>query len=47
MRSKDDYAETHVLDEGAKVLLHKMRNYVPKAYHDVLGWDEKGGGAAS
>ena len=44
VRSKDDYAETHVLDEGAKVLLHKMRNYVPKAYHDVLGWDEGGGG---
>ena len=46
VRSKDDYAETHVLDEGARVLLYKMRRFVPEAYHDVLGWDVKewGGG---
>ena len=45
VRSKDDYAETHVLDEGARVLLYKMRKFVPEAYHDVLGWDEEGGGS--
>ena len=44
VRGEDDYAETHVLDEGARTLLHKMRRFVPRAYHDVLGWDEGGGG---
>ncbi len=46
VRGQDDYAETHVLDEGARTLLYKMRRFVPEAYHDVLGWDEGGGGAA-
>lgn len=44
VRGEDDYAETHVLDEGAKALLHKMRRFVPRAYHDVLGWEDGGGG---
>lgn len=44
VRGQDDYAETHVLDEGARTLLYKMRKFVPDAYHDVLGWDEKDGG---
>ncbi len=39
VRSADDYAETHVLDEGARVLVNKMRRYVPRAYHDAFGWE--------
>ena len=38
VRSEDDYCDTHVLDESAERLLTSMRKFVPKAYHDALGW---------
>jgi len=38
VRGENDYCDTHVLDESANRLLTSMRNYVPKAYHDALGW---------
>ena len=39
IRSENDYAETHVLDESCYILLSKMRRFVPKAYWDSLGWN--------
>ncbi len=40
IRSENDYAETHVLDESCYTLLSKMRRFVPKAYWDSLGWND-------
>jgi len=33
-----DHAVTYCLDPSALLLIQQMRPYVPKAYHDVLGW---------
>lgn len=38
VRGQDDYCDTHVLDGAAQSLLVRMKKYVPKAYHDSLGW---------
>ena len=38
VRGEGDYCDTHVLDGMAEQLLKKNRGFVPKAYHDVLGW---------
>ena len=40
IRSEDDWAVTYVLDSAVQNLLYNSRNLVPKAYHDVLGWNE-------
>lgn len=36
IRNIDDYAETFVLDTRVQELIHKMKNKIPKAYHDIL-----------
>ena len=39
IRNENDYAITHVLDEAVILLLNRMKRFVPKAYHDSLGWE--------
>lgn len=39
IRNEKDWANTHVLDSMAQVLLNKNKQLVPKAYHDILGWN--------
>ena len=38
VRGDGDYCDTHVLDGNALSLLKGHKGMVPKAYHDVLGW---------
>lgn len=38
VRNENDWAVTHVIDSGAEKLLNRMKDRVPKAYYDVLGW---------
>ena len=40
IRGDGDYCDTHVLDGNAWNLLDKHKDMVPKAYHDVLGWEK-------
>ncbi|WP_255464485.1 ATP-dependent DNA helicase [Nitrosopumilus sp. b1] len=40
IRSNQDWAVTYVLDSAVEYLLYSARNLVPKAYHDVLGWND-------
>ena len=39
VRGDGDYCDTHVLDSNALDLLEKNKDMVPKAYHDILGWE--------
>lgn len=39
IRHEKDFAVTYVLDGAAERLIKNMEKYVPKAYYDVLGWD--------
>ena len=39
IRNDKDYAVTYVLDGSVIQLLERMRKFVPKAYHDSLGWE--------
>lgn len=36
VRNETDYAKTYVLDGNAKVLLHRMKDHIPKSFHDVI-----------
>jgi Rad3-related DNA helicase len=40
IRSKDDWADTYVLDSAVEPLLNNSKNLVPRSYYDVFGWDE-------
>jgi len=39
IRNDNDWAVTYVIDSAAQGLLDSMKNRVPKAYYDVLGWN--------
>ncbi len=38
VRNKNDFAITYVLDRDAENLLKNMKEFVPQAYYDILGW---------
>lgn len=40
IRNKDDSAITYVLDSTALELIKKMKEYIPKAYYDILPLEE-------
>ncbi len=35
-RNEKDWSTTYVLDSAVNYLLHKSKNMIPQAYHDVL-----------
>jgi Rad3-related DNA helicase len=39
VRSDTDWAKTYVIDSAAQELLNRLHSRVPKAYHDVFGWN--------
>lgn len=39
IRNENDWAKTYVIDSTAHDLLNRVYDRIPKAYHDVLGWN--------
>ena len=39
IRNDKDWAKTYVLDSAVHHVLNKAKPRIPKAYHDVLGWN--------